>query len=848
MKLFLVLNAHFLLRRRAQTLLCLAGIALGVGVVAAIDAANAAALRSFRASVETVSGRANYQIVSRSGGGVDEELLATVWQQEGVEAVAPVLEQPIRIEEVPSASLTVYGVDPFLETPLRGIPLLAGTGGEDAFAAFLTQPGHVLVSRRFAERHNLALGTTLAAIAGARRIPLTILGTFEPDGLQTGSEQMAFMDVAWAQHAFARTGELDRIDLILSSEDAAARVDALLPPDAELQRPATRTRRMEQMVQSFQMNLSALSLLAVFVGAFLIFNTMTFSVIQRRPQIAALRTLGLTRTQAAILFLTEATLLGALGSILGIVVGYLVSGYTTASVAGTIATLLAPVGSPEPFLALATIFKCLVLGIVISVAAAAWPAVEAASVRPALALHGREDARRALRWAPAAAASGAVALVCAAVLAFLPGRSVLPGYVSAFLIVLGFALAAPGVLLLAAPAFSRLALHAAGSPGLLGIRSILSSLGRTGVAVGALLVAVAMSVGVALMIQSFRASLIDWITQSVRADIYISPAGRQAQQGTLFLPDEVLSALRSDPRADAVDTLRRREVAVGPRRAFLSAIQTTVQERHARYPFIDGTPSDVFAQLRAGDAVLISETLRNAARLHRGGKVTLPTPGGDHEFRIAGVYRDYSADGGQILMDRAIYNRHWPDDAQAVNSAALYLRGGEVPAAVVATLEETLGVSHALIIRSNAALRTEILRIFDSTFAITRLMQVCGLAVAFCGILSALLALTLERTRELGTLRSLGMTEGQLRAMLLVESGAMGTLASVLGCIAGVLLALLLVYVINVRSFGWTIQFQIFPATLILTAGLAIAAALLAAWYPARRLHCISVAAALREE
>lgn len=852
MFLFRMLNLRFLVLRSLQTVLCIVGIALGVGVVVAVDLANRLALESFREGVDVVAGKATHQVVAAAGGTLDEMLFPRFLKATGVKAAAPVIEDTIAFRESGGERLEVVGVDVFLDAPFRTVSARVqqqNPGAESTTdpARLLTEPNRIILPEGYAQRHGLRVGQELATTVGATTLSLVLHATYKPEQLQSGADNLAVMDIAAAQEVFGRVGRLDRIDLILEPEVDPVALTVLLPADAQVVRPEVRTQRVEQMIRSFQMNLGALSLMAVFVGLFLIFNTLTFSVIQRRRQIGILRSIGLERGTIARLFLVEAALLGLIGSLLGLVLGRLLTAYTLPAIAGTVNELYATIYVSDAAFDWQAAGKGLVLGVSTSLLAALFPAWEAASVPPNAALMRPRADVEVHRLAPRMAGAGLLVLALTLVLIKLPVGGVLPGYAGAFTILLGFALLSPLVTLLMVRLVASIAGKAGWLIAVLGVRSVTASLSRTGVAIAALMVSLSMLVGVTLMVQSFRQSLIDWIGQTVRADIYIVPAGRATQRTTAFMPQELIRELEAHPAVEEVDVLRQRRVEVQGVPANLNAVRFDLQSPGAQRRFLVGGEQELAERrVSEGDAVLISETLQVRTDLRAGDRIDLTTPQGSRAFEVAAVYRDYSADGGQIMMNRATYQRHWQDDA--VNNAALYLRPGADVKQVLNDLRGTFGGRYAVLMRSNADLRTEVLRVFDNTFAITRFMQLLSVLVAFCGILSALLALLLERTRELATIRALGCTFSQLVRMLFYESGMIGLVASVVGAAAGVLLALLLVFVINVRSFGWTITFHFYPTVLLTALITAVVSACLAAVYPAMRLRQLRLASALREE
>jgi putative ABC transport system permease protein len=262
------------------------------------------------------------------------------------------------------------------------------------------------------------------------------------------------------------------------------------------------------------------------------------------------------------------------------------------------------------------------------------------------------------------------------------------------------------------------------------------------------------------------------------------------------------------------------------------------------FKFREGRPDLVWPAFAAG-AVIVSEPYAYRQGVGAGGVVRLRTDRGERDFPVAGVFYDYGSSAGAIVMSRRTYEQFWAD--RGVSALALYAASGENVERLMAALRERTG-GRDVIIRSNRALRDASLEIFDRTFAITAVLRLLITAVAFVGVLSALMALQLERGREHGVLRALGLTPRQLWGLVTAQTGLMGLVAGLLAVPVGIVLAAVLVFVINRRSFGWTMPIDVAPRVLAEGVLLAVTAALLAGIYPARRMAAAAPADALREE
>ncbi|MEJ5198600.1 MAG: ABC transporter permease, partial [Anaerolineae bacterium] len=430
-----------------------------------------------------------------------------------------------------------------------------------------------------------------------------------------------------------------------------------------------------------------------------------------------------------------------------------------------------------------------------------------------------------------------------------PAVSLTVSFAGIFFVTIAFALLAPAATLLLMDGLWPLTGRLFGVLGRLAPRSVSAALSRTAVAVAALMVAVSVTIGVGLMIASFRTTVVGWLDQTLWGDIYISAPGLTATRAAAPLDPRVEEIARTWPGVVRVDVLRQTDVGSPAGRIAVSA----VSDRDFTLPRIfvstDGGRAAAAEAVRRG-AVLASEPLANRLGLPpRGATITLYTDRGPHTFPVAGIYRDYSSSTGVVMMALDLYRSYWADEA--ITAVALKLAPGNdvdaAAAALRARLAELQG-GGAVLVRPNAALRGEALAVFDRTFAITAALRLLAAIVAFVGVLSALLALQLERGRELGVLRAVGLTVGQLRAAVLLETGLMGAVAGLLAMPTGLTLALVLVYIINRRSFGWTLEFHPEPAVFLQAMILAVGAALLAGIYPVIRIGRMLAAEALRGE
>jgi len=843
---------RYLVAHRWQSLLMIFGIALGVAVVISIDLANDSAGRAFQLSAETVTGKATHQIDGGSQG-VDEALYARIRRERIAEFAAPVISEYVVSPDLGERPMQLLGIDPFSDAPFRRF--LGRPGGQnvpdlDDLASFLIRPGAVYLSQPVAERYGVALGDEITLVIGGYRRTALVTGLFVPaDSLDERTlDGLIVADISTAQELTGKTGWLSRVDLILPQDDpqAVERIQALLPQGYRVSSSAARTSTIQQMTEAFQLNLSALSLLALVVGLFLIYNTMTFSVVQRRALFGMLRCLGVTRRELFALVLTEALLVGLAGGLLGIGLGIALGQVTVRMVTQTVNDLYFTTTVQPGGVSLISLLKGSLLGLLAVIGTAALPAWEAASIPPRAALlrsgleaKARTAAGRAILAGLAAGGLGWLAFQ-------VPSNSVFLGFTGTLLVVVGFALLSSaslaGLMRALVPITGRLF----GLIGRMAPRNLVNSLSRTAVAVAALMVAVAVTIGVTLMIDSFRYTVVIWLQQTLQSDVYVTVPGFNATRVSAPVDQGVVEIVQGWPGVEQVDTMRTitADSAIGP--VVLSGTQNPRIGQERLFIDLEVAREQVWLEMQNG-GVLISEPLARRLGVSRAGSsLRAFTPQGWHDFPVIGIYYDYSSSEGIVLMALDVYRRLWDDPS--VSALGLRLAPDADADVVARDLQDRLAGMQVLSIRPNRTVRADVMEVFERTFAITIALRLLATIVAFIGVLNALLLLQLEKQREVGILRALGLTGGQLWRLVMVETGLMGLVSGLLAMPTGYALALILVYVINRRSFGWTLQLLAQPETFVQALGVALAAALLAGIYPALKMSRAPAVESIRYE
>jgi len=803
------------------------GVALGVGSVLSIRILDAGALGAFEGTVRAVSGDAGLSVLG-TGPSFAEDRFPVVLSQPGVAQAVPIARVEAAVEGAGAPLfLEVLGVD--LLAPVR----LPWRGERGSVARALTDPGWVAVSPQLAGERGWKVGDAVAVSFGSRRAVLRVGALVDFRQLSPlASSRLAVMDISQAQAIFGLAGRIHQVDVVLApgarAAEVAAGLERRLGPGVRVATPEQRVAEASGLLAAFRLNLTALSLVSLFVGGFLVYGSTRAALVRRREEFGLLRSIGATRGQVLWLLLAEASMLGAAGTALGIPLGWLAARAELRGVSATVENVYLLEGIDRVALSPGLLALAAALGVAGALLGALPPALDLSRRDPRSLLASLTLQDRASR------ASGPLFL--AALVAVPAGavayRALAPRHPWAgFLLALGVLVALPLAAPLAVRVLSRLG-RARRFSVWYGARSLGLHLQSTAVSVGALSVAVAMLAGITVMVASFRDTVVDWLDGTIRADVYVTTPTWSRARGEATLSPAVLEALRRFDGASRVDWLRQTFTRIGGRRVSVVGIRADVPDGGRRVRLLRGDAAPALRRLAAEGAALVSEPLARKSGAWDGGTVRIATPSGEATLPVAGVYYDYGSEAGTALVDLRTFARLFGEGAAA--NAAVFLEPGADPEAAVDRLRAALA-GEAVVVRSNRSLRNEVLSIFEQTFAVTRLLELMGLLVAVAGVVLTLLVAAQERRAEVALYRALGATRGQAFLVFSGKGVGIALLGTLLGLAGGAALAFVLVRVVNRDFFGWTLELH-FPVGLLALEALSIVGAGLAAsLYPAAR-------------
>ena len=810
-------------RAPLHTLLSVVGVSLGVAAVVAVEIANHSARESFLAASDAIKSTSTHSIV----GNVTDELYRRI-RLETPYPAQPLVQGRIRLARDETTFATVYGIDPityfqferdsgeFLSTSQDVTQLLYGP-----LSAFATNDT--------LERLGTGVGDTIKLRFGSNHFDLQVTGIIETDtALQEQSLRSVMLtDIATAQTLLQMRGKLSSIQLKLpTSEGANETIESLLPQGSRLEGTFNRQRSLVSITEAFQINLTAMSLLALLVAIFLIYNTTTFLVMRRAPRIEIFRTLGVSRREIFICLATETLLIGVIASVIGFGFGVQISEFLLALVERSINNLYFPIEAGIVVLSRRAVALAILLGVGVTVVSSVPAMYQASIVKPSFNVRRRQaisGGRNRTLVAPVA--SVILVLLGFATIQINP-TSIGLGFFSIYLFVAGYLCMVPLLCNALSKSTRNFAKRAFGIRAVLASRAFAMTGGRTSVAICALCIAISATVGVGVMISSFRTAVDHWLGDRLSADVYISTQGYGDQLGI----SEIERLMRL-PGVDSVGVANWTWLTGPNGRTRLFAVDYG-ESAFFGYRFKNEDPQEIWERFQT-EGVIVSEPYSWKHGVAAGDRIQFWNEGSTVEMPVLGVYYDYSSDRGIVTMHRDVFISNFGDETISV--AALFAR----PDANLETLTnaaEAAITSLGVKFWSARGMHEASMEVFDQTFAITAVLRSLAVVVAFIAVVSVLAMIQIEREPELRIQNAIGFTSRQIFASASVETGVMGLFAGLLSLPVGLILSWLLIWVVNQRSFGWTMQMLVDSKILIEAVVLAVVASVLAGVVPAWRL------------
>lgn len=879
--LFVYVGFRYLKMKPIRSLLTVVGISLGVALFIGIRIINQSTLNSFQENIEAVAGKATLS-VSAGDSGFSEDRLSEIQKVPGVKAAVPLVENRAYFKAHQAGvqnqdgvqTVMVLGVDLLKEQAVRTYKTTDEQIIDDPLT-FLNQPDSIIITHEFAKERGFQLGSQfeLATARGVQKF--TVRGLLSPAGpAKAFGGGIAIMDIDGARMTFGKEGKLDRVDLLTQSgveiAEVQERLQKVLGPGFKVERPASRTESLEKMVKSYQTMMSFFSTLALLVGVFLVFNSITISVAERKREIGVLRALGATRKGILSLFLVDAFFMGVLGSLLGAGLGRILARLLIGMVSETMtAQYLTPIQVSRLVFGPKEILLALAVGAFSALLAAVWPAYRATLIDPIEAMKRNESASSAPSQMGlgggerlANALGGGLTWIALAMLGFVqltyfmnwPQRYPLIESLNEGLSMLGATLFGPaivrGLIWLLKPILTR----RSGPVVRLAQDSLLRNPRRTSSNVMSLMVGLILVILVSAVNVSFRKTLMNWFNQVLKSDLIVSSNGQVISYQTQPLHEDLAKEIEKVPgvqqgKGFGVYGLRFLHMTYQNKPVGVKAYDEPDPAIHySTLEVLDRPTEEAGYELyhSPDPVVLISENFALHFGKKRGDTIELTSPEGIVQFKVVGVLIDFASDVGVLYMNRALYKRIWKDPL--VSAFGVQVVPGADLQKIRKEMDLRFGSSHNLLVTSNSELRQQMTDLIDRSFKDSKAIELAALLVGLLGLFNTLLVSVMERMREIGILRAVGMSRVQLSRMILVE----GLLQGGLGAIASMLLGVWIAYNWITHSFshvlGWIVKFYFPWESLLVTFATGIGVAWIASLYPAKRAANLEITEALEYE
>ena len=845
-----------LMRQPGRAVTVLVGIALGAAVFTSVRIAVHASLNSFTKSMDLIAGRAHHVLI-RPGGYVPENLIPKIITHPSVQSASPFLSTYVRPAKTQGNSFLLIGIDPILDRTLRTWQTESTRNQKDApWLNLVKFPFTLVMGESLARKSKIHTGDTIALEHSRQTKDFKVMGILSDSGLAlVEGGRVAITDIATFQEFTKLYGSVDRIDIRMKpfsgSEDLNS-IRKMLPQGTQLVKPSITRKSGQKLIRAYQLNLSILSFASLFVGMFLVYSLVALNAASRRKELAILRSIGGSSQMLFLVFLAEGALFGIAGWLMAIPLSSILVKYLLQAVSQTISTLFVRVHVEALSLDIWEILLSFGVTFITAVMAALQPAREAMSVAPNEALEISQHGLKRSHMTRQPAAVGLLCIVVSLILSQVPNVLSIPltGYAAMFFLFVGFSLQSPWILEKMGHTLSPILRRVAGIPAYLAGRYVRSSGTRTAVSVGALLTAVSLFTSLVIMVHSFRQTVELWVHQSIGGDLFLTTKMGSINHFRYPLPPTVNNEIRNLKNEWDIDIVPSRSFSLMYDRFpyELDLIDLKVFFQHGDFFWLRGDPKTARSMAIEGQGALVSEVFSNRTNLSVGNTLETWVEGFLVKLPIIAVVRDYRTDGGVVFYSWRHFNERYYNPKWSGVRFFFKNKRIDLDSAVKKLQDEIItrcGENIDMI--SGKELRQSILEIFDETFAITSVLLLIALIIAALGITTTLTVMVLERTQQLNTLIAVGADKGQIRSMIFWEAIFLVVAGECTGLLCGFMLSYILVYVINLQSFGWTFIYSVNWGALGLSFPLIILTALAAALPAVRAVFRQSPAMLLRE-
>jgi putative ABC transport system permease protein len=834
--LFRLFSLRYLKRHKLRAFLVLTAVALGVAIFVSSSVTTTSIRASTEETARSLAGKAEWQVTRGMASGVEESLVDRIRARLPNAIAAPVLQSSAVLYE-PRGNLLVLGVD-FQSDAMLRLYNVVGNADTAGFAAAFV-PGGIVVTRQFAERNGLKVGSSFTAGTRQGWMRLTITGLLENDGpARAMGGRLGIMELHAAQDLFGRPGFVDRIEVTGATREQLEQAC----PGYDITPAARRSSMVEDALARID-SLVALSVIAVLVGLFIIYNSVQISVVERLKEIGTLRAVGATRKQILAVLLVEWLIVGVVGSALGIAFGLGLARVLIGYTAGVINAIVSIINVDTVRLTPPIVAAALAVGIGATVTATLAAALGAVRTAPVDLLRPY-GYRMGTRHGTAFKVGAAVVLLGAVTASLVPVSPVL-GLGATALVFVGAPLMLPRIITFVGHSSRRLLQKLLGSVGFLAADNTIKFPQRTALTAATLGGALAMMVAASTVVEGFRTATMRWLDQALPFDLAVMATDFSSSlYNQQPVPPSVAEEVKRTPGVDVVYCARYLFVNVRGADVMLVAIQTEpFLEMHRRRGLSDWAAQIADARrlpaLRSGEGLYMSENFAALFGVRSGESLTLSTPTGPKSFRLLKAVEDYSWPHGVLITDLAVFRRLWKDDA--LTYVDIFVAPGHAKADVRAAVAEKLKGRDNLFVCDKEEIKKFSEDVLRQSIAVADLQTVIAVVIGFLGIVNSLLINILQRTREIGLLRAVGMTRGQVGRTVVAEGLLVAFAAGLIGVVGGLAGAWLPLRLYTLSITGYTYPIVLPWSHVLLSFAVALAVGAVASWLPARRAANVNV-------
>ena len=839
-------------RHRVRLILTIAGIALGVGVYFAIRTANSALVTSLSSTIEKMAGKATLQVVAGEAG-FSENVLTLVRDTPGVSIAEPVTETVASTSISSGQKILVLGLDLGSELELYTDTVDQSTLIVKDPLAFSDKKESVAITASLAQRAGLAEGDKLTVETQSGPLELTVRGIFAQKGIgEVYDGNVAVMDIFSAQALFGRGNKIDRIDIAnadgVTIDQLQSELRSRLPAGIDVVRPNLRGESLENSVSTLHVGFTITSLLALSIGVFIIFNSFSISLSQRWKEIAILRSLGVERHAIKRMFLVEAIVLGVAGSAIGVAGGFLMALGAMGMLVNIASTFYGHTPTASAIeLNWTFVGESFLLGLVVSLLAAYYPARAAAHLKVADALRNIETRQPEGRAGNLRVIVG-LAMIASGLLLTRYTPPEVGNYLQttfAFAMLIGMVLLLPRILEIASVVLRPVVSRVFGPEGVIAVETMAKSPRRTVATVGAIVVGSAFVFGNASLIQSQKAAINRSVDKALAADMLVT-SSNQLHSRTYHFTEATAQTIAAMTEVEMADLLR--VTSTNYNGVEVSLIAHDMREYFAISPdLLDSGDARRAAELTArGEGILISNNMALRWNIDLGEIVEINAPGGELRLPVVGMLNYYRSEFGTIFIERELYKRYWNDSD--VDYLFIDLKEGSDETAFKDSVQAAIAGSQRAYIYTHQEYKVWVTKLIDQLFLMMYMQMVVAVLVAAIGLVNTMLISVAERTHEIGVFRAIGGQRGQVIKMILIEAAAISLMGLAAGAAAGAMNAYFLINTAAKVVAGFSLPMELPYGVVALSIPLVIIVSLASAWIPARSASRTRVAEALRYE